>query len=212
MPYSAAQLQAMTLPFEAHALAALAAGDLPEVQRLLREMAQGHAGLDALSAHTLARKVGKLRVDFGEERAQAVLLRIGAQLMATWVTQWQAGQVREAIADLVAVHRYQGDAVLETLEEDDDAVTLRLSPCGSGGKLERQRLPERHPAAYGGWSDGVSSYCQGCKANQAALNQALDAPAWSTQKAPDGRCTLRFAKLQQHGQTLFSDEERTTLT
>ncbi len=210
--FDSGQLEAMAQPFEVRAREALAAGDLDSVRRLLREMAQGHAGLDALSAHALARKAGKLRADFGEDRARVVLERIGSQLMATWVLQWRAGDARGAIADLIAIHRYQGDAVLEPLEEDDDTVTLRLSPCGSGGKLERQRLPERHPQAYGGWSDGVSSYCQGCKANQAALNAALGAPAWTTEKGADGRCTLRFAKLQQRGQTLFNDAERTALT
>ncbi len=210
--FSAEQLQALAQPFEARAVRALAEGDLEAVRRWLREMAQGHAGLDALTAHALARKVGKLRVDFGEERTRDALQRIGTQLMATWVAQWRAGDARGAIVDLVAVHRYQGDAVLEPLQEDDDCVTLHLAPCGSGGRLERQRLPERHPQAYGGWRDEVSGYCQGCKANQAALNESLGAPVWTTEKKAGGHCTLRFAKMQQRGQTLFSAEERVALT
>ena len=157
--------------------------------------------LDALSGHTLARKIGKLRADFGEERTRDALRRIGAQLMRTWVAPWQAGDAKGAIADLVAVFRYQMGGRLEPLQEDDNTVTLQLAPCGSGGRLERQKLPERHPAAYGGWSDGVSSYCQGCKANQAALNEALGAPAWTSEKGPDGQCRLRFHKLAQRGRS-----------
>ncbi|MDA7416019.1 hypothetical protein PGB34_06535 [Xenophilus arseniciresistens] len=205
------QLKRLAEPAEARALAALAAGDLATVREQLQDMAQGHAGLDALSCHALARKVGKLRADFGEPRAREALQRIGTQLMATWIAQWPHDP-RGAIADLVAVFRYQGGAALAPLEEDADAVTLRLAPCGSGGRLERQGLPARHPQAYGGWSDGVSSLCQGCKANQAALNTALGAPAWTTEKGADGQCTLRFAKLGHAGQTLFGEAERHSLT
>ncbi len=212
--FDEAGLQDMATPPETRALRALARGDLDEVRQHLDEMAQGHAGLDALSGHTLARKIGKLRADFGEERARDALHRIGTQLMASWIAQWQAGDatsVKGAIADLVSVFRYQGGGKLAPLEEDDDGVVLQLSPCGSGGKLERQKLPQRHPQAYGNWSDGVSSFCQGCKANQRALNDAVGGPAWTTEKGPEGHCRVRFDKLSQRGQPLFSDEERVTL-
>lgn len=206
-----AALREIARPPEHHALEALQHGDLDALRHWLDEMAAGHAGLDALSTHTLARKVGKLRADFGEERARQTLRRIGAQLMASWIEQWRAGDARGAITDLVAVFRHQGGAGLQPLQEDDDSVLLELAPCGSGGRIERQRLPERHPAAYGSWSDGVSSLCQGCKANQAALNEALGGPAWTTEKGPQGQRRLRFDKLAQRGQTLFTEEQRISL-
>ena len=205
-------LQRLARPPEADALEALARGDLDAMRRHLDAMAAGSAGLDALSGHTLARKIGKLRVDFGEARTRQLLQQIGAQLMRSWAEQWQHGDARGAIADLVAIFKHQSGATLAPLQEDDDTVVLELAPCGSGGRLERQQLPERHPAAYGGWSDGVSSYCQGCKANQAALNLTLGGPVWTSQKGPDGRCMLRFAKLGQRGQTLFDATERVALT
>lgn len=205
------QLREIARPPESHAIEALQRGDLAAVRAWLKEMALGYAGLDALSVHTLARKAGKLRADFGEERALAALRRIGTQLMSTWIEQYRAGDVRGAIADLVAVFRYQQGAQL-LLEEDEDSVVLQLGPCGSGGRLDRQRLPERHPAAYGNWQDGVNSLCQGCRANQAALNEALGAPAWTTTKGPDGACRVRFDKLGQRGGSLFSAEEREALT
>ena len=210
--FDAAALRGIATPPEVRAIAALRRGDLDEVGRFLDEMAAGHRGLDALSAHTLARKIGKLRTDLGEERTREALKRIGTQLMTTWIAQWLDGEIKEAIADLVAIFRYQGGAELAPLREDDDAVVLELAPCGSGGRLERQRLPERHPAAYGQWSDGVSSFCQGCKANQAALNEAVGGPAWTTEKGPDGYCRVRFDKLARRGEQLFSDEERVALT
>ena len=103
--YTDAQLAEIARPFEDHAIDALRAGDLRRVRELLREMAAGSAGLDALTAHTLARKVGKLRQDFGEERTRELLGRIGARIMSTWIAQFRAGDDRGAITDLVAVFR-----------------------------------------------------------------------------------------------------------
>lgn len=206
------QLHQIALPPEQHALAALQRGDVPAVQRWLDEMAAGHAGLDALSLHALARKAGKLRQDVGEEQALQTLERVGRQLMATWTAQWQAGDARGAIADLVAVFRHQAGAGLAPIAEDDEHAILCLSPCGSGGRVDRQRLAEKHPAAYGGWSDGVNSYCQGCKAQQRALNASLGFAAWTSEKRADGACVLRFDKGAQRGQALFTGAERRDLT
>ena len=206
------QLRDIATPPEQHALAALARGDLPALQRWLDEMAGGHAGLDALSLHALARKAGKLRQDVGEAKALQTLARVGRQLMATWTAQWQAGDARGAIADLVAVFRHQVGAGLAPLTEDDEHVTLCLTPCGSGGRVDRQRLADKHPAAYGGWADGVNSYCQGCKAQQRALNDSLGFDAWTSEKRPDGACVLRFHKGAQRGQALFTEAERSELT
>lgn len=206
------QLHEIALPPEQHALAALARGDLPALQGWLDEMAAGHTGLDALSLHALARKAGKLRQDFGEAKALQTLERVGRQLMATWTAQWQAGDARGAIADLVAVFRYQVGADLAPLTEDEEHVTLCLSPCGSGGRVDRQRLAEKHPLAFGGWADGVNSYCQGCKAQQRALNDSLGLAAWTSEKRPDGACVLRFHKGVHRGQALFTQSERIELT
>lgn len=199
------RLAELVRPDEDRALEALAQTDLPAVRAVLERMAQGHAGLDALTVHALARKIGKLRQDFGEERAQAALRRIGAQLMRTWIEQFRGGAAGPAISDLVAVFKYQFGAQPQPLQESEEAVTLTLAPCGSGGRLERAGLPSKHPAAYGGWSDGISSLCQGCKANQAALNEALGAPVWTSEKLPDGHCRLRFAKFGCAGRQLFSE-------
>ncbi len=206
--YTDAELAEIAKPFEAHAIDALRRGDIERVRTLLDEMRRGPAGLEALCLHALARKAGKLRRDFGEARARAALLRIGAALMQTWVRQYAAGDERGAIADLVAVFREQTGAALAPLQETDDAVVLDLAPCGSGGRLERQGLPEKHPDWYGGWSDGVSSFCQICKACQHALNEAVGSEVWTTQKGPDGRCRATFAKVRQRRETLFDDEAR----
>lgn len=208
-------LQQIARPPEALALTALQQGDTDTLHRALDEMAAGHAGLDALSLHALARKAGKLHQDFGEDRAREALERIGRQLMATWGAQWQAGgvdDVRGAIADLVAIFRHQVGADLAPLEEDGPHVTLHLRACGSGGRIDRQRLAERHPQAYGPWRDGVNSFCQGCQAQQRALNGALGFDAWTADKQPGGACVLRFHKGVQAGRVLFSDAERLALT
>ncbi|KAF0807642.1 hypothetical protein A6D6_00639 [Alcanivorax xiamenensis] len=210
--FSDTELEDIARPPEAHAIEALRRGDLAEARLHLEEMARGHAGLDALSCHALARKAGKLRQDFGEQRALEALHKIGTQLMASWIEQWRRGDAQGAIHDLIAVFRYQIGAELIPVKEEHDAVTLELAPCGSGGRLDRQGLPERHPQAYGDWSDGVNSLCQACKANQAALNEALGEPVWTTQKGAEGHCTLRFSKGSQSGKTLFPGEQAVTVT
>lgn len=205
------QLAAIARPPEQDAIAALRRGDPGALAQALEAMAQGNAGLDALSAHTLARKAGKLRQDLGETAALAALRRIGAQLMKTWIAQIRDGDLRGAIADLVAVFKHQGGVHMAPLQETDDAVWVDLAPCGSGGRIDRQQLPARHPAAYGGWTDGDNSLCQACKANQAALNDALGAPVWTSAKGRDGACRLRFDKGAQRGQPLFDEAERAAL-
>lgn len=204
--YTDAQLADIAKPFEAHAAAALRAGDMPRVRALLKEMAAGHAGLDALSVHTLARKIGKLRQDFPEEDAGAALLRIGTQLMRTWIDQFRAGDEREAIGALIDVHKYQGGAQLHCTENAGEVV-VDLMPCGSGGRLEQQDMPRKYPQWYAGWLDGTSGYCQGCKANQQALNDAVGAPVWTTEKGEGGHCRMRFQKRHHAGQRLFTDAE-----
>lgn len=209
--YTDEQLQDLAKPFEMHAIAALRRGDLDEVKRWLKRMLSGAAGLDALSAHTLARKAGKLRQDLGDGQARAALERIGVQLMKTWVAQIRCGDVRGAIADLIAVFKHQGGARAGPLTETQEAVVLDLSPCGSGGRLERQGLHEKHPQWYGGWDDGVSSLCQACKACQRALNAEVGGPAWTTEKSSNGQCRVRFDKLSRRSETIFSAEECATL-
>jgi hypothetical protein len=210
--YTDAELADVARPFEDHAIEALRRGDIGRVRELLVEMKNGPAGLDGLSGHTLARKAAKLRRDFGEAAALEALARIGAQLMRTWTQQYMQGDERGAISDLVAIFREQHGAKLSPLQETDDSVVLDLALCGSGGKLEKQGLPDKHPDWYGGWSDGVSSFCQICKACQRSLNQSVDADVWTTDKGPQGACRLTFAKVATKGERLFSVSERTTLT
>ncbi|MCC0004070.1 MAG: hypothetical protein H6872_02550 [Methylobacteriaceae bacterium] len=209
--YSERELAKIARPFEWHALEALRAGDLTRLRALLIDMKNGPAGLDALSGHTLARKAAKLRRDFGEAFALDALARIGAELMRTWTQQFQQGDERGAIADLIAVFREQHGARLDALREDDDSVTLDMPLCGSGGKLDKAGLPQKHPDWYGGWSDGVSSFCQICKACQRALNAALGAEIWTTEKGANGACRATFAKRATRGERLFSEEERAGL-
>lgn len=206
------QLAEIAKPFEEHALDALNRGDLARLRELLIDMKNGPAGLDGLSGHTLARKAAKLRRDFGEDEALRVLARIGRELMRTWTQQYLAGDERAAIADLIAIFREQCGARLVPLVEDDDKIVLDMPLCGSGGKLEKAGLPQKHPDWYGGWSDGVSSFCQICKACQKALNDSVGAEVWTTDKRPNGACRATFAKRATRGQTLLSADERKTLT
>lgn len=205
------ELDDLARPFEEQALTALEHGDLDTVRQLLDQMEQGPAGLDALSMHALTRKMAKLRQDFGDTEARDLLQAIGAQLMKTWHRQFAEGEEKAAIADLIKVYRYQGDASLKPPEETDDEVILDLAPCGSGGRIDRLGLPERHPDWYGPWDDGVTSFCQGCKACQKALNDAVGETVWTTEKGDNGHCRMRFSKGSGKGQPMFSATERETL-
>ncbi|MDE2378826.1 hypothetical protein [Bradyrhizobium sp.] len=210
--YGESELADIARPFEEHALDALRRGDLARVRELLIEMKNGPAGLDGLFGHTLARKAAKLRRDFGEEEALAMLARIGAELMRTWTRQYRDGDERAAIADLIGIFREQYGAKLAPLAEDDDEVVLDMALCGSGGKLEKAGLPRKHPDLYAGWRDGVSSFCQICKACQHALNDAVGGDVWTTEKGADGACRATFRKTAARGEVLFTAEERRALT
>lgn len=211
MAYTREQLDEIAEPFETKALRALAAGDMAQVRALLAQMRDGAAGLDGLSRHTLARKAAKLRRDFGEDGARDALRRISTQLMRTWVEQYKAGDEKGAIADLVAVYREQTGGAPQPLNEDEEKITLDLAPCGTGGLLDRQKLPQKHPDHYGPWSDGVPTYCQICKAWQAALNAGAGGDVWTTDKGENGHCRVTFHKRASKGQTLFSEQEKREL-
>lgn len=204
--YTDEQLADIAKPFEEHAIDALKSGDLVRVRALLKDMEAGHLGLDALSVHTLARKIGKLRQDFTEAEARAALLRISIELMRTWTDQFRKGEEREAISALVEVHKYQGGAQLSCTENDDE-VLVDLAPCGSGGRLEQQGVTKKYPQWYAGWSDGISGYCQGCKAHQRALNESVGETVWTTEKGSDGHCRMRFRKRRHQGRRLFTDAD-----
>ena len=75
-----------------------------------------------------------------------------------------------AIADLVAVFRYQTVRQLfSAARRPTMQSTLDLAPCGSGGRLERQKLPERNTRrSYGGWSDGLSTLLPGLQGQPGA--------------------------------------------
>lgn len=201
------QLAEIARPLESHAIEAVGAGDLARALGVVDQMSKAHAGLDALSAHALARKAGKLRLDFGEERARAALRRIGERLMQTWVDDFKAGRERDAIEALISVFKFQMGGALVPVSEDADEVVVDLLPCGSGGRLERQGATAKYPEWYADWSDGVSSYCQICKASQQSLNEAVGQEVWTTEKGPDGACRQRYRKTAHRGQVLFTAEE-----
>ena len=209
--FTDSELEELARPYEEHAIQALRRGDTDVVRYWLDSMEEGPAGLDGLSMHALARKGGKLRQDLGEPRARAALEQVGTAQMRTWIDQFRAGDDRGAITDLIAVYRHQYGARLQPLEETADEVILDLAPCGSGGRVDRQGVADKHPAWYGDWSDGVNSLCQACKACQRGLNQELGEDVWTTEKGADGRCRMRFRKRTAEGGALFTPEERRTL-
>lgn len=203
------QLREIAEPPAAKARRALVEGDTVRLAGLLNEMASGPAGVEGLTLHVLSRFIGELRADFGEDDARALLDRIGAQMMRSFVADYAAGDERRAIVDLVSVFKHQGGGTLVPVEETDDAVVFDLTPCGSGGRFVVDGTAEKSPRWYGPWSDGVPSYCQACKACQRALNEAAGDETWTTtlSSTTPGRCTMRFGKRASRGTRLFPGTE-----
>ncbi len=199
------QLTEIAEPLSEKALRALAGQEMLVLHGLMCEMANGAAGVEGLTLHVLSRFAGELRVNFGETGARRLFDRIGVQIMASFAADFQAGNERELITDIVSLFKHQGGARLAPVTETDDEVVFDLAPCGSGGRFIVDGTIERSGQWYGRWDDGVPSYCQLCKACQRSLNAATGVPTWTSELSAEvpGRCTLRFRKSRSRGKRLF---------
>lgn len=207
--FSDAQLRDIAEPPAEKALRALAEGDVTRLNGLLCEMAVGQSGVEGMSLHVLNRFFGEWRKDFGEESARSLLDRVGRQLMRSFAADYIAGKEKEVIADLVSVFKHQGRGHIVPVTETEDEIVFDLAPCGSGGRFVLDGTCDRLPEWYGRWSDGVTGFCQACKACQRALNEATGEPTWTSEisdRVP-GRCTLRFRKRQSRSVRLFPELE-----
>jgi hypothetical protein len=175
----------------------------------MTDMASAHTGVEVLGLHIVARMFGEWRQDFGEDEAKAMLDRMAGQLMKSFARDWLEGRDELAIRDLIEVFKYQGTGHLVPVDETDDQVVLDLSPCASGGRFLADGSVDRQPDWYGRWSDGVSSYCQSCKACQRAVNEAVGEEVFTTEisERVPGRCTIRLNKTTSRGRALFSGTE-----
>jgi hypothetical protein len=203
------QLLEMAEPPCDKALRALAENDLQRVNELLGEMETGAAGVEALVINSLARFHGEFRQDFGEERSTAILNRAAAHLMRSFADDFLSGKEKTAIVDLLSVFKHQGGANLAPVTETTNEVICKLSPCGSGGRFILDGSVQQWPDWYGPWSDGVTSFCQACKANQRAFNEAVGCEAWTTDISATvpGHCTMRIQKRQGQGSLFFTPHE-----
>ncbi|MCL4553829.1 MAG: hypothetical protein M1565_01670 [Actinobacteria bacterium] len=200
------QLLEMAEPPCEKALRALHAGDSIALNGYLNEMAVGPAPLDALGMPIIAQFVGEFRKDFGEEKARALLARVGRYLLRTFVEDWEAGKEEKVIVDLLALFKHQTGANVVPVAETGDEVIYDLAPCGSGGRFMLDGSIAEMPDWYGPWSDGAPAFCQMCKSMQRAFNEEVGLAAWTTEISGDlpGRCRLSFRKHRAKGQKLFS--------
>ena len=191
------------------ALEALDAGQVQQLQYLLNEMDQGHAGLCALGLQWMTRMWGKIRTDFGEEVLDGMLGKSGAYLMESYVEEFLAGDEKGVFSQIIRMWMGPHGANIVPLGETDDEVAFCLAPCGTGGKTLLAGWPQFFPEVFGPCSDGTPIYCRGCKALQKAFNEACGAEAWTTEinQGLLGGCTMRFAKQKSKGQKLFEPLE-----
>jgi hypothetical protein len=199
------QLTEIAEPLADKALRALEQNDIPLLKALMTDMATAHLGVEALGLHAISRFLGEWRQDFGDERARAMLDELADRLMESFAKDWQEGRDGLAIRDLISVFKHQGGGTLVPVDETDETVVLDLAPCGSGGRFLMDGTVDRSPEWYGNWDDGVSSFCQACKACQRAVNRAVGDEVFSTEisERVPGRCTIRFTKTASRGQRLF---------
>jgi hypothetical protein len=191
------------------ALEALEAGQVEHLYYLLNEMDQGHAGLCALGLQWLPRMFGKIRNDFGEDVLQGMLGKSSDYLMEPYVEEFLGGDEKGVISQIIQIWMYQQTAHIVPMGETEDEIAFSLVPCGSGGKLLLEGLPETAPEAFGPCSDGTPIFCRGCKALQRAFNEACGEKVWSTEinEGLLGGCTMRFSKQKSKGKKLYEPLE-----
>jgi hypothetical protein len=201
------QLREIAEPLADKALRALERKDLPQLKALMTDMAHAHAGVETLGLHVAARLLGEWRRDFGDVQARAMLDEIADRMMASFAQDWLEGRDERAIGDLMQVFKHQSGQMVP-VDETDEAVVLDLAPCGSGGRFLLDGTVDRSPDWYGRWDDGVSSFCQACKACQRAVNRAVDQEVFITEISTRvaGRCTIRLGKTAARGRRLFEGQ------
>ncbi len=207
--FSEEELARELTPLSDLALEALAAGEVDRLLALLTRMSVGHIGLAKLGLQWIARMLGKIRTDMGEEVLDAVLEKSTASLMAPYARDFLAGNEKEVLSELVLMFRVQVGADVVPAGETDDEVAFSLAPCGSGGSLILDKWPETLPEIFPACSDGTPIYCHMCKALQRALNDACGATVWTSEinDTVPGACELRFSKQATKGQRLFETQE-----
>lgn len=180
--FSDEQLAAMAQPTMDRALAAIDAGDLDAAREACEAMRHEWGMLHDLMTEATLGLVSFIQDRLGDEGVAAAWedsMSRGWERHVASIGRLPRRTVVELLAATWRAHSTSGtgqDAGAFTITEDDEKVTFHLHPCGSGARLVRRGLYEKH--GYGrtqaahDWSFGrkdMPLYCTHC----AFMNESL---------------------------------------
>ncbi len=210
--------------------------DLPSfgkpTQAYLKEaaIAGNFERVDALSDHMIAESkplhdlfcdwLWNLFTKIADKHGETEMFRLMKESQATWMMKrtWKAflrmnvEQRVEATAEVMRSHRCgpDQDGTVDIIEEDD-RYTIRMDPCGSGGRMRRGDAADGTASRLGSpynfgttkeahtWSWGqkdVPYYCIHCCVNEILAIEMGGYPLWVTGYDPDPQkpCAWHFYK------------------
>jgi hypothetical protein len=125
--------------------------------------------------------------------------------MKSWKEEPNMKTFKNLIMEIAATIRVQSGRGFKKVEEDDEKITMRVAPCGSGGRMRRSGHygpPYNFPRVKGphhltfGHSD-FPHYCQHCAILYARMPIEMDGALWPViepDETDQGQCTFYFYK------------------
>lgn len=176
------ELRAMARPTLDRAIEALDAGDVAGARRACEEMRHEWGMLHDLMTEAVLGLVTFVQERLGDEGVAAAWeesMERGWRRHVEAIERLPRRKVAELLAATWRAHSLSGtgeDPASFDIVEDDEKLTFRLHPCGSGARLVRRGLYERegygHTEEAHDWSfgrEGMPLYCTHC----AFMNESL---------------------------------------
>ncbi|PVX62709.1 hypothetical protein [Paraburkholderia unamae] len=185
---------------------AIDAGDAERAKALVRYALNERKPVHDLSADWVWDSLTRIAQRWGED-AVGEMLR---DVQSTWMLRrtWKAflkmtvEERAQLCAEMMRSHAFTAEPGANgvTVEEDDEKYTIRLDPCGSGGRMRRGDPADGSPSRLGppyefgvtaqahDWSWGqenVPYYCAHCAVNEILPMEWGGHPLWVTAFDPD---------------------------
>jgi hypothetical protein len=173
--FEAEELRQLSRPTMERAIEALDAGDVETARRLCEEMKGEWLMLHDLMAESILGLITFVQEKLGDDGVRAAWedgIERGWRRHHDSINSLDRRQIVYLLAATWRAHSCSGAGKNPgsfEIEEDDEKVTFRMNPCGSGQRLVRNGLYERH--GYGrtreahDWSygrEGFPLYCTHC--------------------------------------------------
>jgi hypothetical protein len=188
------------IPTQEQIVAAIDDGRLEEAKELARYIIPEGKGLHDLFCDWIYDIYSKIGAEYGDE----AVYKMTRSTQGTWMMKrtWKAF-TRMSVEDQVyltceIMRSHRGgpkqDGALEVIEEDD-RISIKMDPCGSGGRMRRGDPVDGTPSRLGPpynfgvtskpypWSFGIKGvpyYCLHCAANEILPIEWGGYPLWVT--------------------------------